>query len=126
MVTRKLTDKQETERARGFIIYLLYLKKPHAFELNSLWRTMDEHNQPIGHRRFVEEVDYLRSLGLLRVFPSQSEKEITVVEQARLLQRFIETPMARDMGSFVYARITAAGINFQEGNSEVVGIERVE
>lgn len=126
MVNRQLTDKQETEQIRGFIIYLLYLKKPNAYELNSLWTTLDQHNQPIGHRRFVEEIDYLRSLGLLRVFPSQSTEEVSSVEQARLLQRFIETPMARDMGGFVYARITTAGINFQERNSEVVGIARVE
>lgn len=126
MVTRRLTDKQETEQARGFIIYLLYLQKPKAFELNSLWGQLDQHNQPIGHRRFVEEIDYLRSLGLLRVFPSTSKDEVSNVDQARLLQRFIETPLAKDMGAFVYALITHAGINFQEGNSEVVGISRVE
>lgn len=125
MVTRKLTDKQELEQARGFIIYLLYLKKPNAFELNSLWGQLDQHNQPIGHRKFVEQIDYMRGLGLLRVFPSKSKEEVSNIEQARLLQRFIETPMAREIG-FVYARITTAGIIFQEGNAEVIGITRVE
>lgn len=126
MVTRRLTDKQETEQARGWIIYLLYLKKPNPFELNSLWSTLDQYNQPIAHRKFVEEIDYLRSLGVLRVFPAGAKTQISDVEQALLLQRYLEMPRARDLGTFVYVRLTPAGINFEEGASEITGIERVE
>jgi hypothetical protein len=126
MITRRLTDKQETQEKRGWIVYLLYLKKPNPFELNSLWSTLDQYNQPMGHRKFVEEIDYLRSLGMLRVFPAWAKTECSDVEQARLLQRFIEGSSAREMGTFVYARLTTAGINFQEGTSEVLGIDRIE
>jgi len=126
MVTRKVAEQNDTERLRGFILYLLYLKKPNPFELNSLWSTLDQYNLPISHRKFCEEIDYLRSLGLLRVFPAGAKQEATEVEQARLIQRFLEAPRARDMGTFLYARLTTAGINFQEGASEITGIKLVE
>lgn len=125
MATRNLIDKQNTERVRGWIVYLLYLQKPNPFDLNALWLTLDQYNQPLAHRKFVEEVDYLRSLGVLRVFPAQAKADLTDVEQARLLQRYLETPRASDIG-FVFGRLTVAGIQFQEHNTEVIGIERVE
>jgi hypothetical protein len=89
MATRKLTDKQETEQIRGWIIYLLYLSKPKPLELNGLWSTLDMYSIPTVHRKFVEEVDHLRALGLLRVFPAGAKTEINDVEQSRLLQKFI-------------------------------------
>jgi len=125
MATRSLINKQNTERLRGWIIYLLYLQKPNPFDLNALWLTLDQYNQPVAHRKFVEEVDYLRSVGVLRVFPAGAKTELTDSEQARLLQRYLETPRASDMG-FVFGRLTPAGVQFQEHNAEVVGIERVE
>jgi hypothetical protein len=126
MVTRKLTEKQETEQTRGWIVYLLYLSKPKPMELNALWSTLDMYSIPIIHRKFVEEIDHLRALGLLRVFPAGAKTDISEVEQARMLQRFIEGPRARDMGTFVFARLTTAGVQFQEGDSEVIGVARVE
>lgn len=125
MATRHLLDKQNKERIRGWIIYLLYLQKPSPFDLNALWTTLDQHNQPIEHRRFVEEVDYLRSLGLLRVFPAKATKELNDPEQALLLQRYLQTPRTSDIG-VVFGRLTPAGVQFEEHNLEVVGVERVE
>jgi len=126
MATRKITEKHETEQTRGWIVYLLYLSKPKPMELNALWSTLDMYSIPVLHRKFVEEVDHLRALGLLRVFPAGAKAEVNDTEQARLLQRFIEGPRARDTGTFVFARLTTAGVQFQEGDSEVVGVFRVE
>jgi len=125
MATRHLLEKQNRERLRGWIIYLLYLQKPSPFDLNALWLTLDQYNQPVAHHRFVEEVDYLRSLGVLRIFPAGSKTELDSTAQALLLQRYLETPRASDIG-FVYGRLTPAGVQFQEHNAEVIGIERVE
>jgi hypothetical protein len=126
MATRKITEKLETEQTRGWILYLLYLSRPKPLELNGLWTTLDMYSIPTVHRKFVEEVDHLRALGLLRVFPAGAKAEINDTEQARLLQKFIDGPRARDMGTFVFARLTTAGVQFQEGDSEVVGVARIE
>jgi hypothetical protein len=126
MVTRRITDKQETEQLRGWIVYLLYLSKPKPLELNALWTTLDMYSIPTVHRKFVEEVDHLRALGLLRIFPAGAKTEIDEIEQARLLQKFIDGPRARELGTFVFARLTTAGVQFQEGDSEAVGVARVE
>ena len=126
MVTRRLTDQQETELLRGWIIYLLYLKKPKPFELNSLWSTLDQYNQPAAFYKFVEEIDHLRGLGLLRVFPAGAQTDVDDAKQARLLQRYLDGPTARELGTFLYAHITPAGVQFQERNLAVVGIQLVE
>jgi hypothetical protein len=126
MVTRRLTDQQETELLRGWIIYLLYLKKPKPFELNSLWSTLDQYNQPAAFHKFVEEIDHLRGLGLLKVFPAGAQTEINDAQQARLLQRYLDGPTARELGTFLYARLSPAGVQFQEKNCEIVGIHLVE
>lgn len=125
-MNRKIIEKQETEQTRGWILYLLYLSKPKPVELNKLWGMLDQYNQPVLRRKFVEEIDYLRSRGLIGVFNSGSKTELTDDEQSRLIQRYVEASTAREMGTFLFARPTVAGIDFQEGNSEVPGVQRVE
>ncbi|HKO43349.1 MAG TPA: hypothetical protein VJU84_08665 [Pyrinomonadaceae bacterium] len=126
MVNLKQAEKHERERQRGWILYLLYCSKPKPLELNALWKLLDTYSQPMAHHSFVEAIDYLRSKGMLQIFPADSKAALDNVQQAKLLQRYLDSPRAKDLGTFVSARLTTAGIDFQDGGSEVTGIEHVE
>lgn len=127
MLNRRRTEQQETERLRGFIVYLLYLNRPKPLQLGSLWKLLDQYNQPLIRRRFIEEIDYVRGLGLIRVFPADAKEEVDDVGQARLIQRYAEVADDREMGMTLLARLTTpAGVNFQDGLTEISGIQRVD
>ncbi len=111
---------------RGWVVHLLYLYRPKPLPLVTLWKLLDQYNQPLIRRRFVEEIDYVRGLGLIRIFPAESKKELDDVEQARLIQRYADVSDEREMGQTVLARLTTAGINFQDGIADVPGIQRVD
>lgn len=119
-------QRERSARVRGWIVYLLYKGRPHPQPLTSLWKMLDRHNMPLTRRRLAEEIDYLRSLRLLGVFPSTSEVEVSVVDQAKLTQRYAECESDQEMGQVLLARLTAAGVNFQEGISTHEGITRVD
>ncbi|PYS88989.1 MAG: hypothetical protein DMF64_18975 [Acidobacteria bacterium] len=87
---------------------------------------LDSRNYPLTRRRLAEEVDYLRSLRLIRLFPSTAEEELDEVKQAKLIQRYADCDSDDEMGDVVCARITTAGINFQDGIADHPGIARVE
>jgi hypothetical protein len=122
----KQQRREHNERLRGWIIYLLYKAKPRPLEMAVLTRLLDARNYPLSRRRLAEEVDYLRSLKMLRVFPSCSDQELDDVKQAKLVQRYGDTDDDAEMGDALCARITAAGINFQDGVTDMAGITRVE
>jgi len=82
---------------------------------------------PIPRRRLAEEVDYLRSSRLLRVFPQRSDKELDEMAQAKWIQRYADCDNDEEVGDMLCVRITTAGINFQDGVTDKMdGISRVE
>jgi hypothetical protein len=120
-------QRERNERLRGWIIYLLYQGRPAPVEMPVLMRLLDRQNYPLTRRRLAEEIDYLRSLKLLRVFPSDAEQELDEVKQAKLCQRYADTNSDEEMGLVLCARITSAGINWQAGIPPTMdGISRVE
>lgn len=114
------------QRLRGWIIYLLYKARPKPMEVVVLRTLLDRYNYPLSRRRLGEELDYLRSLRLIRVFPCDSEAELGEVEQAKLVQRFSDCESDEEMGQVLCVRITTAGINLQDGITNMEGIMRVE
>lgn len=126
MWDQKQQQRERNERLRGWVIYLLYKAKPRPLELAVLTRLLDARNYPLSRRRLAEEIDYLRSLNMLRVFPSCSDEELDTVKQAKLVQRYADTDDDSEMIEVLCARITAAGINFQDGLTDMAGITRVE
>ena len=119
-------QRERTERLRGWIVCFLYTARPRPLELASIWRLLDRQNFPVTRRRLAEEIDYLRSVRLLSVFPADTDTEVDKVSQAKLIQRFSETDSDEDAGFVLSARITSAGINFPDGLTEMAGVARVD
>lgn len=115
--------KIETKRRRGWMVYFLYAWRPKPVEFSSLISLLDSRNIPLTCRRFAEELDYLRSLGLLRVFPLGAESVLSNVEQAKLVQRYCESD--GELDDNLCAALTTKGVNFQEGDADESGITRV-
>lgn len=126
MVDLKKLEQKRIERRRGWIIYLLYKNRPHPIDLHSLTDLLDERNFPVTRRKLAEDIDLLRQLRLLRVFPSGAESEFDEVRQAKLIQRYSECESDEEMKQVVCARLTAAGINFQESVDAMTGLMRVQ
>lgn len=108
------------------IILLLYLYKPKPLELATLITLLDARNYPISRRRLGEEIDYLRSNRLIRIFPIDSISELDEREQSLLIQKYIDCESDFEMRQIVAAKITTSGIDFQEGTAVKQGIARVE
>lgn len=113
----------ETGRRRGWIVYLLYTARPTPLSFNMLIELLDARNMPLTCRRFSEKLDYLRSLGFVRVFKMGLQRELTNVEQAQLIQAYCDNDGEGADGYF--ASISTRGINFQEGHIDEVGVSRV-
>src|SRR5437763_1311018 len=126
MWDQKTQQRERNHRLRGWIICFLYKARPRPLELVSLWSLLDQVNFPLSRRRLAEEVDYLRSLLLIRVFPVNNKIELSEIEQAKLIQRYAECESDEELGEVVCARITTAGVNFQDGVTNHEGITRVE
>lgn len=119
----KETRKLETMKRRGWIIYLLYIMRPKPRDFSTVIQLLDARNYPMSCQRFAEELDFLRSLGLLRVFPLGANTELSNVEQAKLIQRYCESD-GEDADNLCVS-LTVRGVNFQEGHFEETGITRV-
>jgi hypothetical protein len=126
MLDLKKLEQKRTERRRGWILYLLYKARPHPMELLTLMELLDAANFPVTRRKLAEELDYLRSLRLVRVFPTGAEAELDEVKQAKAIQRYAECESDEEMRQVLCARLTAAGINFQEGLEVLTGLQRVQ
>ena len=127
MWNQRQQQREHNERLRGWIIYFLSKSRPRPLEMPVLMRLLDRQNYPLTRRRLAEEVDYLRSLRLLRVFPSDAEQELDDVKQAKLCQRYADSESDDEMGVVLCVRITTAGINWQDGIPPTMdGISRVE
>lgn len=112
----------QNNRRRGWIIKFLYESRPQPIEVTLLQELMDSVNFPMSVRQLIQELDFLRSEELLRVFPITATAELDEVEQARLLQRCSEVEGEERK---VCVRIRTAGINLQEGSISKLGIQRV-
>ncbi len=113
----------EIQRKRGWILYLLYKSRPKALEISTLISLLDSSNLPLTIHRMAEELDFLRSLGLLRVWRVGGKPELSAEEQENLLHRYSDSD--GDMNDSVCARLTSRGVNFQEGQFEEQGVTRV-
>ncbi|HQU83967.1 MAG TPA: hypothetical protein PKY59_12605 [Pyrinomonadaceae bacterium] len=120
---QKQLRKIELERRRGWILHLLYVAKPKPIDFKSLLKLLDARNMPMSCWQFAEKLDFLRSAGLLRVFPLGSDGALSEVEQAKLIQRYCESD--GELDDDYSAKITNRGINFQEGQFEEDGVTRV-
>ena len=120
---QKQTRKIETMKRRGWILYLLYAMRPKPRDFSTLIQLLDARNYPLSSQRFAEELDFLRSVQLLRVFPLGADKELSNVEQAKLIQRYCESD--GEEADNLCAALTTGGVNFQEGHFETTGITRV-
>jgi hypothetical protein len=126
MFSNKAQQRERTESLRGWVVYFLYKARPKPLEFPSLLRLLDRRNYPLSRRRLAEELDYLQSLKLLRVFPTTANAELDDVQQAKWIQKYADSDSDEEIGDVLCARITTAGINFQDGLNEHVGISRVE
>ncbi len=125
LTTLQRTRQARTERLRGWIIKILYEARPDPLEMVVLSATLDECNFGVSRRTLSMEVDFLRSLNLVRVFPLGSNEELTKVEQAKLLQRFANSDSDEELHMVLCATLSAKGINFQECLEDAHGVSRV-
>lgn len=114
--------KFNNERRRGWILKFLYESRPQPIEVSALQELCDSVNFPMSCRQIVQELDFLRSEELLRIFPLGAEHAFAEVAQAKLLQRCSDDESEMRC---VCVRIRARGINFQEGDLNIVGVKRV-
>lgn len=115
-------NKIQNERRRGWIIKFLNEHRPMPMEISLLQELMDSINFPMSCRQLVQELDFLRSEKMLRVFPLGASEELDDVAQARLLQRCCDI---EEEARRVCVRIRTQGINFQEGSLKCLGVARV-
>ena len=101
MWDHKQQAREQTERLRGWILAFLVKAKPKPLEFPSLFRLLDKVNHPVSRRRLAQEIDYLRSLNLLRVFPCDETAELTEMQQTRLIQRYTDTDTIAKVGEEV-------------------------
>lgn len=113
----------EAKKRRGWILRLLEASLPKPLDLASLIQLLDERNFPLSTRRLSEELDFLRSSGLIRVFPIGATSELDNVAQAKLLQRYSDSE--GEMDDDIATCLTSKGRLFQEGDIEEAGITRV-
>ena len=97
---------------------------PQPLELHELQVMLDQCNFPYTKRGLAAHVDYLRSSGLVRVFPRDHESELDNVRQAKLLQNYAASD--GELETALAARLTKAGTDFQEGRCEQEGVSRVD
>jgi hypothetical protein len=119
------TRQQRIERLRGWILKILYEARPLPLELVVLSATLDEVNFGVSRRSLAGEVEFLRALDLVRVFPLGSKTKISEPEQAILLQRFSESDNDGELNLSLCATLSYQGINFQEGLEDAGGVSRV-
>lgn len=115
-------NKLTTERARGWIMNFLYDYRPAPMEITLLQQCLDTVDFPMTFLHILREIDFLRSENLVRVFSIGEERELSEVEQAKLIQRCAKMD---DEVRKISVRIRTDGINFQEGNRQCVGVARV-
>lgn len=113
----------ESGRRRGWIVYLLFTARPTPLSFKMLWELLDANNMPLTCRQFSEKLEYLRSLGYLRVFENDLGDALTNTQQARLIQKFCDHD--GDGGDHYYSVLSTDGVKFQEGHLNDESVSRV-
>lgn len=122
MADVKQLERRRLERARGWICRFLCEAYPQPLEMCELQDLLDQANFPFTRRGLAAQVDYLRSAGVLRVFPRDAETELDGIKQTKLLQRYAESD--GELERVLSARLTNLGTDFQEGRVDIGGISR--
>lgn len=112
----------ELQRKRGLILYLLYTSRPRWMDLSTLLSLLDSLNLPLTSGQLSNKIDYLCSVGLVRVQQHGGKADLSDAEQERLVQRCFDAD--GDLDDEISVRLSAKGVNFQEGSFEVEGITR--
>jgi hypothetical protein len=123
LINPKQLRQLEVKKRRGWILCLLQASLPKPLDFASLITLLDERNFPMSARKFSEDLDFLRSSGMLRVFPLGHESELNNVAQAKLLQRYADSE--GELDDDFCALLTTNGVHFQEGETDVIGVTRV-
>jgi hypothetical protein len=119
-------NQSRTERLRGWIVNILYNARPDPCEFAVLSATLDGYGFGCSRRTLAMEVDFLRSLKLVRVFPLGADEELDKIAQAKLLQRYANSDNDQEIHLTLCSSLTAHGINFQEGLEHTIeGIQHV-
>src|SRR5205085_1587498 len=120
MFTLKQQRLQDSEERRGWIIFLLYQRRPKPLTCTQIRRQLDALNLPTTRRTLAEELEYLRGEDLIKVFPSDAQAKIEDVAQSKLVQAFGDSESDRELlwdgrqGWVPCALISGAGVKFQE------------
>lgn len=118
----KTTKQIDLQRKRGLILYLLYTNRPKWTDLAAILFLLDSLNVPLTSAQLSNKIDFLRSVGLVKVQQNGGKTDISEAEQERLIQRCFDAD--GDLDDEVSVRLSPKGINFQEGSFEVDGITR--
>lgn len=121
---QKQLRKLETEKRRGLILKFLYGARPKPLDFASLITLLDAKDFPLSCRRLAEDLDLLRSIGLLRVFPVGTDTALDEVAQTKLIQRYCDSE--GELNDDYCAKITTKGVNFQDGDVEELGVRRID
>lgn len=113
----------ENGRRRGWIVYLLYEARPSPLSFNMLWQLLDAKNMPLTCRQFSDKLEYLRSLGFIRIFRNTEDRELSRPEQANLIRAYCD--MDGEGGDLYFAVLSVEGVDFQEGHGDVQGVSRL-
>ncbi len=126
MTIRSEQDRARTERERAWMIFLLYHARPRPVEFAQLRKLLDQRNIPLSSRRLAEHVEYLCEYRLVKVAVDARQSALDEGALARVLQRYADSD--RDgLQESVFLRLTAAGVNHQEGvGDSYPGIARIE
>lgn len=118
-------NRARIERERGWMVFLLYHALPRGLEFTQLRKLLDQHNIPLSSRRMAEYISYLCELRLVKV-EMEDGRTAEDREQERAIQRYAESDV-EGFSERISLRLTAAGVNFQEGfGGDYEGISRVE
>jgi hypothetical protein len=119
-------NQQRIERLRGWIINILYVNRPDPCELSVISDTLDGYNMGCSRRALAGEIELLRTLRLVRVFPLGSGEDISNIQQAQLIQRYANSDNDQELHMTLCASLTARGNYFQEGLESVTGVARIQ
>ena len=120
---RQLTKRLESGRRRGWIIYFLFIARPKPLSFNMLHELLDKKDLALTWEHFGDKIDYLRSKGFIKVFKGDVDRELSNIEQSKLIQQFCEN--YGDGVDVSFACLTTHGIDYQEGAFDDDSIQRI-
>lgn len=112
------------EELRRTLLVVLY-EAGTAIRAKLVRQIMDDLNSPTTWDDFIAQLEYLAGEGLVRVFPTGADQELTAVDQAKYLALCRRIQWDSSECSRVMVRIRQRGKHFLEGNDDgVVGVAR--